>query len=73
MRVDGGPENVELAEESGGNVQAEEREQEEAQGCGDDRLTAAEAGLVIEREVLFASSAKLADDREGAEFNESVA
>jgi hypothetical protein len=36
-------------------------------------LAAAETGVVIEREVLFASAAELADDGEGAEFYERVA
>ena len=71
--VDGGLEDVELAEEACGDGQAEERKQEEAQGCGDDRLATAEAGVVIEREVLFAGTAELADDCEGAEFYEGVA
>ncbi len=73
LRVDGGFEDVELAEEAGGDGQAEEREQEERENGGDDGLAFAEAGEVVELEVLFAGAAELGNDGEGADFYEGIA
>ena len=49
VRVDGGLEDVKLAEEAGRDWQAEQRKQEEAQRSGDEGLAAAEAGVVFQR------------------------
>ena len=44
--VDGGGEDVELAEETAGEGDADEREQEEGKQCGEDRAAQGEAGKV---------------------------
>src|SRR5260370_41154891 len=73
VRADSGLEDVELAEEASGDGQAEQREQEEGENGGGDGLALAEAGVIIEAEVLFTGAAELGDDGEGAEFHEGVA
>src|SRR5260370_31165304 len=68
VRAHSGLEDVELAEEACGDGQAEQREQEEGEDGGGDGLALAEAGVIIETEVLFAGSTELGDDGEGAEL-----
>ena len=72
MRIDGGLENIELAEEAGGYGKAEERKQEEREYGSHPGLTFAEAGEVIELEVLFARTAELRNDGERADFHERI-
>src|SRR5271168_115175 len=73
MRVDGGFEDIELAEEAGGDGQAEQREKIEAEGGGDEGLALRETGVVIDRKIFFAHAAELRHDREGANLHQRVA
>src|ERR1700730_19296589 len=72
MGVYRGLEDVELAEDAGGDGQAEQREREKAQGGSHDGVAAAKACVVVEREMLLACTAELRNDGEGAELYQGV-
>src|SRR5258708_37332949 len=72
VRIHGSFEDIELAEEPSRDGQAEEREQEESKGCRCHWLAMAEAGIVVERKVLFACAPELRKDRGGALFYSGI-
>ena len=72
MRVDSGLENVEFAEESGGDRKSEKREQEKRKNGGHPGLALGEAGKIIELKVLFARAAELRNDGERTDFHQRV-
>ena len=72
MRLDGGREDQELAEETGGERKARQREEEECQRRGHVRPPAPQAAQVVVAVEVLALAAHHRDHREGAEVGERV-
>ena len=72
MGGQGGFEDVELAEEAGGDGNAQEGEEEEAESGGGDGLALGQAGEIVEFDALFAGAAEMGDDGEGAKLGGGV-
>src|SRR5277367_5573493 len=73
MRIQRSLKDVKLAQESGSDGQAKQREHEERKDCRDRRLALAKTRVVIERKVFLARSAKLRNDRESADRYQCIA
>ena len=65
-------EDVELAEESAGERNSDEREQEETEHCCENRSREGEAGVVVYRAEVLVVAGDLGDDGERADIHRSV-
>jgi hypothetical protein len=70
--LDGGGEDVELAEEAAGEGDADEREQEEGEQRGEDGAAQGEAGEVVDVCGGFVVAGDLGDDGEGSDVHGGV-
>src|SRR6185437_14406808 len=70
--IHGDFEDVELAEEAGGDGKSEQREQKEREQGSHPGLALAETGEVVKLEVLLTRSAILRNDGERADLHERV-